>query len=106
MKSKSGSLSVSGGNVFADMGLQDADTHLVKAQLVGEIAETIRQAKLSQNEAAERMGLSQPDVSKMLRGQFRPMSIERLMVCLVALGKGVKISVDAKVSRKAELEIA
>jgi transcriptional regulator with XRE-family HTH domain len=50
---------------------------------------------------AERMGISQPDVSKMLRGQFRPFSLERLMRFLNALGQDVEIAVKAPARRRA-----
>ena len=50
---------------------------------------------LSQTKAAERMGMAQPDVSKMLKGLFRPMSLERLLQCVMALGGDVEISVNS-----------
>jgi predicted XRE-type DNA-binding protein len=47
------------------------------------------------------MGISQPDVSKMLKGQFRPFSVERLMRFLTALGQDVEIAVKAPARRRA-----
>ncbi len=82
-----------GANVFADIGLPDAETHLLKAELVQRIAALIEAAGLTQAQAAKRMEMSQPDLSKMLGGRFRPVSIERLMRCLVALGQSVTIEV-------------
>ena len=67
-----------GKNVFADLGYADPETHLLKAGLVTRLREIISASKLTQVEAAERMGLSQPDVSRLLRGQFRDVSVERL----------------------------
>ena len=81
-------------NVFADIGVPDAETHMLKAELVRRIGLLIEAASLTQSEAAERMGMAQPDVSKMLKGQFRPISIERLMKCLVALGQSVTIDIS------------
>jgi predicted XRE-type DNA-binding protein len=81
------------GNVFADLGFPDADTHALKAELVRRIAVLIAHRGLTQSEAAAQMGMSQPDVSKMLKGQFRPISLEKLMRCLVALGQSVTIDV-------------
>ncbi len=89
------------GNVFADMGLPDAETHLLKAELVHRIAALIEAERLTQAEAADRMGLTQPDVSKMLKGQFRPISIERLLRCIVALGQSVTIDVGPPKKRAA-----
>ncbi|WP_291006726.1 helix-turn-helix transcriptional regulator [Hyphomicrobium sp.] len=57
------------------------------------IGRSIASQNLSQSEAAKRMGLSQPDVSKLLKGQFRPFSIERLMRLLTTLGQDVKMEV-------------
>ena len=81
------------GNVFADIGTPDAETHALKAELVRRIELLIEAEAMTQAKAATRMGLSQPDVSKMLRGQFRPISLERLMQCLVALGQSITIDV-------------
>ena len=86
-------------NVFADIGIPDAETHLLKAELVRRISALIEAERLTQSEAADRMSLSQPDVSKMLRGQFRPVSIERLMQCLVALGQSVTIDVHTPTNK-------
>jgi predicted XRE-type DNA-binding protein len=48
---------------------------------------------LKQVEAAELFGVRQPDVSKMLRGEFRQFSVERLLRFLVALDQDVEIVV-------------
>ena len=79
------------GNVFADLGLPDADTHLVKAELVSRIDAIVRQRGITQTEAARLLGLSQPDVSRLLRGDFREYSLERLFRLLNALGRDVDI---------------
>jgi len=83
----------SSGNVFADIGLPNADEHLVKAKLVVKIDSLMRAHRLKQVEAAALFGVKQPDVSKMLRGDFRQFSVERLMRFLVALGQDVEIVV-------------
>ena len=88
------------GNVFADIGVPDPETHLLKAELVRRIGMLIQAAKLTQVEAAERIGMTQPDVSKMLRGQFRPISLEKLMHCLVALGQSVTINIETPVGKR------
>ncbi|MCY4080306.1 MAG: helix-turn-helix transcriptional regulator [Caldilineaceae bacterium] len=81
------------GNVFADLGRPDAEAHLLKAQLVTRIEKIIRQRKLKQVEAAAILGLSQPDVSRLLRGNFREYSVERLLRLLTALGRDIEIVV-------------
>ncbi|MDZ4821613.1 MAG: helix-turn-helix transcriptional regulator [Planctomycetota bacterium] len=68
-------------NVFADLGFPDAETHLLKAGLVSRIQDVISAQKLTQTATADRMGLSQPDVSRLLSGQFGDISVERLMRC-------------------------
>ena len=80
-------------NLFADLGYADPETHLLKAGLVTRIREILSKAKLTQTDAANRMGLSQPDVSRLLRGQFRDVSVERLMRMLTKLGCDVDIVV-------------
>ena len=83
----------SSGNVFADLGLPDADTHLLKAGLVTRIEQHIRERGLKQVEAAKLLGLSQPDVSRLLRGDFRGYSVERLFRILTALGRDIEINI-------------
>ncbi len=79
------------GNVFADLGLPDADAHLPKAELVSRLDRIIRQRGITQVEAAKLLGLSQPDVSRLLRGNFREYSMERLLRLLTVLGRDVNI---------------
>ncbi len=82
-------------NVFADLGYSDPDTHLLKAQLVSRIDEIMTDKKLTQVQAAQAMGISQPDVSRLLKGQFRDVSIERIMRMLTRLGCEVDIVIKA-----------
>jgi predicted XRE-type DNA-binding protein len=80
-------------NIFADLGLPDADEHMLKARLVMLIDKMIEQAGLTQQAAAKRMGISQPDVSNLLRGRFAGFSLERLLGFVRALGSDVEIKV-------------
>ena len=73
------------GNVFADLGLPDADAHIVKAELVARIDAIVQQRGITQAEAGRLLGLSQPDVSRLLRGDFREYSLERRLRLLTAL---------------------
>ncbi len=94
------------GNVFADLGLPDADTHLLKADLVRRIDGIIRQRRLTQAQAAELLGLSQPDVSRLLRGNFRDYSMERLLRLLTALGRDVEIVIrNPRSKRQGKLSV-
>jgi predicted XRE-type DNA-binding protein len=80
-------------NVFKDLGLPNAEEHLIKAQLVYKIDAILKDRKLRQVEAGRLFGIPQPDVSKMLRGEFRQFSVERLLRFLVALNHDVEIVV-------------
>ena len=88
------------GNVFADLGHPDAETHLLKAKLVTRIDEIIRRRGLKQIEAAKLLGLSQPDGSRLLRGNFREYSVERLLRLLLALGRDVQIVIREPRSKR------
>ena len=81
----------SSGNVFADLGYPDADTHLLKAKLVSRIDDILHQRGTTQTEAGRLLGLSQPDLSRLLRGDFRDHSLERLFRLLIALGCDIDI---------------
>lgn len=81
------------GNVFADLGLPNADKLKIKSGLVIEITRAIAHLKLTQKAAAERMGIPQPKVSAMLRGDFSNLSERKLMDCLNRLGYDIEIKV-------------
>jgi predicted XRE-type DNA-binding protein len=80
-------------NVFKDIGVPNADEHLIKAQLVFKIDVIMKKRRMKQTEAAALFGVRQPDVSKMLRGEFRQFSVERLLRFLVKLDQDVEIVV-------------
>lgn len=79
------------GNVFADLGVPDAEDHKLKADFVLQIGDVIAEQGLTQTAAAARMGLKQPNLSRILCGQFRGVSISKLMRMLNALGQDVDI---------------
>ena len=78
---------------YEELGFRDAGEMLLKAQLAIKIAEILRKRGWSQQEAAKVLGMTQPKLSGMLRGQFRGISEVKMMDCLVRLGRGVKIVV-------------
>ena len=80
-------------NIFADLGYADADTHLLKAGLVKRIGDIIVDKNLTPDEAAEIIGVSTTDVSRIKRGQFRDISVELLVRMLRRLGCDVDIVV-------------
>jgi predicted XRE-type DNA-binding protein len=96
----------SSGNVFADIGLPDAEVHLLKADLIINIAELIKEKGLTQAQASKIMGLAQPDVSKLMRGHFAGFSYERIFGFLTALGENVTIRVrEAKTKKQARVQL-
>ena len=95
----------SSGNVFADIGVPDAEEHLAKADLVIGIAAIIKSKGLSQTAAARLVGIEQPDMSRLMRGHFDGFSYERLFGILNALGENVRVVVsEAKSAGEARLE--
>jgi predicted XRE-type DNA-binding protein len=96
----------SSGNVFADIDIPNADEHLVKADIVLDIAARIKAKGLTQARAAKLMGLSQPDVSKLLRGSFAGYTLDRLFSFLRALGNDVRIQiVPTRRKTKGQIEL-
>lgn len=81
------------GNVFADLELPDANKLKIKSGLVIEITRAVRRLGLTQEEAGRRMGIPQPKVSGLLRGDFANLSERKLMECLNRLGYDIEIKV-------------
>ena len=80
-------------NVYEDLGIANAAEMQIKARLATKISEIIKHRHLTQTEAAEILGMSQPKVSGMLRGQFRGVSEAKMLECLNRLGRDVEIVV-------------
>jgi predicted XRE-type DNA-binding protein len=96
----------SSGNVFADMGLPDADELDTKARLGAAINRIVERRGLSQAEVATALEINQPKVSALLHYKLEGFSVERLMRFLVALGQDVEIVVKAKPrSRSARIAV-
>ena len=86
-------VTVGSDNIFADLGLPDAETLLLKSQIVSEIYRLVTERKLTQTAAGKKIGISQPEVSRLFRGHFDEYSVERLMDFLLRLGREVEIVV-------------
>lgn len=86
----------SSGNVFADLGFVDAEEHVLKAEITLQIAQLIEKKGLTQSQAAARMKLDQPKVSRLLRGHFSGFSVDRLFAMLNRLGHSVEVRISAK----------
>lgn len=88
------SVTIGSGNVFADLGLPDADDLMAKATLALHIRRTIEARKLTQVQAAALLGLDQPKVSSIVNGRLDGFSTDRLMRFLNDLGCDVTITVS------------
>jgi predicted XRE-type DNA-binding protein len=86
----------SSGNVFADLGLPEADELLAKAELARQISSIIEHRHLTQTAAAALLGTNQPRVSGLVRGRLEKFSMDQLLQFLVALDRDVKIVVKKK----------
>jgi predicted XRE-type DNA-binding protein len=93
-------------NVYADLGLADADKLKIKTGLVIEIRKAMKRFSLTQQEAAIRMGITQPKVSDMMRGNFSNLSERKLMDCLNRLGYDIEIKVKPTKKTLGQLMLA
>ncbi len=84
------------GNVFADLGLPNADELLAKAKIVGQISDMIEERHLTQVQAAETLGIDQPSLSRLLRGRTVGFSMDRLIRMLNAFDYDVTITLSPK----------
>ena len=89
-------------NVYADLCLPDAKEMLVKAQLATKIGDIIKRRKLTQVQAAELLGITQPKLSGLLRGQFRGISEAKMLECLMRLGRDIEIVVRSAPRSRSE----
>ena len=80
------------GNIFADLGLPNAGDHQLKAALVVQLKHLIAERGLSQIAAAKLVEMKQPDLSKLLRGQLKLVSVEKLLRMLTAFDQDVEIT--------------
>jgi len=94
--SKQSKVTASSGNVFADLGLPDAEEALAKAEIATRICDIIAERKLSQAQAAALLGIDQPKVSALMRGRLDGFSSDRLFRFLTALDRDVEIVIKPK----------
>jgi predicted XRE-type DNA-binding protein len=94
------------GNVFADLGLPNADQELLKARLTLQIYRIVKQRGLTQTQAAKALGVKQPHVSLLMRNRAGTFSIGRLIDFLTALGQDVEITVRPTRKEHGEMSVA
>lgn len=87
-------------NVFADIKVRDPEEALAKARIVEAIADLLVRRGLNQSAAAAVVSLTQPQISRLIRGDTREFSYERLIRVLTSLGQDVDITIREKRSSK------
>jgi len=87
------------GNVFADIGLKDADELFARAQIGIEVLKILKDRKLKQREAAELLDIRQSEVSYLMRAQFQRFSEGKLMGFLKKLDREVMLVINQPKTR-------
>lgn len=90
------SVVASSGNVFADLGLRDADEKQTRVRLAVAVNQIIAAQRLSQNRAAHLLDINQPKISALANYRLEGFSVERLMRFLNALDRDVGIVIRKK----------
>lgn len=93
------------GNVFADLGLPNAEQDLLKAQLTLQIYKIVKARKLTQAQAGSVLGIKQPHVSALMRNRAGNFSVGRLMEFLTALGQDVTVTVTPTKKAVGEMDV-
>ena len=93
-------------NVFADLGLPDADERQTKVKLAQEINRILAELRLKQTDIASLLGINQPKVSALMNFKLDGFSVERLMGFLVALDRDVEIVIRRKPKKKQKASLS
>ena len=83
----------SSGNVFADLGLDDADELFTRAQIGFHVYTLLKQRKLKQREIASLLSIAQPDVSHLMNGHYSRFTADKLLDFLRRLDQKVTIHI-------------
>ena len=83
----------SSGNVFVDLGFEPAEAAVLqmRANLMSDLRLYIEKHKLTQSEAAKRLGIAQSRVSDLIRGKWDKFSLEMLITLETRLGRTVRV---------------
>jgi len=84
---------VGSGNVYADIGMSDPVEAHAKAELARKIASIIKHRHLTQTAAADLLGIDQPKVSRLLRGQLKDFSMTKLLDFMMKLDRDIEIRI-------------
>ncbi len=92
-------------NVFAELDLPNPEEREMKAQLVLMIRQLVKLSELTQTQLAEKVNMTQPAVSRMLKGMTRDISVEKLLLVMTLLGHNVVISIDENITNHSQLTV-
>jgi predicted XRE-type DNA-binding protein len=95
----------SSGNVFADMGLEDADELLARAQLGHAVRKLLEEKALKQREISDRLGIGQAEVSRLMNGKYHLFSEGRLLGFLNRLDQKVVVQIKPRQKGDRALEL-
>lgn len=79
------------GNVFADLGLPDADERHLRVQLATRLNDLLQAEGLTQAAAAKHLGIAQPHVSELKNYKLTRFSSERLLHYITLMNRDVEI---------------
>jgi predicted XRE-type DNA-binding protein len=83
------------GNVFADLGLTDADELYARAQIGFGVYKILKEKGLKQREIAELLAVPQPEVSHLMNGHFSRFTTDKLLDFLKRLDQKVTIRISS-----------
>lgn len=92
------SVKKSSGNIFSDLGFENPQEELLKANLTARICQILEEKNIKQKEIAEILGIDQPKVSAIMNGKYAGFSVERLLSFILALEKDIEIIIKPHIS--------
>lgn len=94
------------GNVFADLGLEDADELFARGQIGIHVFEILKSKRMKQSEIAALLGIKQPEVSHLMNGHFNRFTIDKLLNFLKLLNQKVTIKISPHIKGEPYQEVA
>ncbi|MBF2014854.1 MAG: XRE family transcriptional regulator [Rivularia sp. T60_A2020_040] len=96
----------SSGNVFADLGLEDADELFTRGKIGIQVIRLLKQRNLKQREISELLGIPQPEVSHLMKGEFQRFSEGKLLIFLKRLDMEITLYLRPRNSDNKDFETA
>lgn len=96
---KSTKVEIGSGNVFADLGLKDADQLLARSQIGFHVYKILQEKKLKQPEIASILDIAQSELSHLMNGHFSRFTTDKLLDFLGRLGRRATIEVRPPIAR-------